>query len=68
MIYFKENLCFSKVPGGPTFSKGGMGVLTFSGKCVCVCVCVGGGVQLLIPMETYSTCDFLEGSGPLSPS
>ena len=25
MIFFKENLCFSKVPGGPTFSKGGRG-------------------------------------------
>ena len=45
-----------------------------------VCVCGGGGgvgwgVQLLIPMETYRTCDFPGGGGggggggldPLSP-
>ena len=30
----------------------------FQGWSVCVCVCVwGGGVQLLIPMETYRTYD-----------
>ena len=29
-----------------------------AGVCVCVCVCVcGGGVQLLIPMETNITYD-----------
>ena len=27
----------------------------------------GGGVQLLIPMETYRTCEFSEGSGPPVP-
>ena len=46
----KENL-FSKVPGGPIFSRR---IQLFQ-----------GGVKLLIPMETYITCKF-PGEGVVS--
>ena len=35
-MVFRRRLSFSKIPGGPTFSRGG-----------------GGGVKLLMPIETY---------------
>ena len=55
MLYFKEK------KRGPTFSGGGGGQL-FPGVCVCV-----GGVQMLISIETYRTCDFPGGGGGLGP-
>ena len=43
--------------GGPTFSKGGGGSNFFE----------GGGVQMLISIETHITCDFPVGSPPPIP-
>ena len=39
-------------PGGPTFSRGGG----------------GGGVQMLISIETHISCEFPGGSGPPIPT
>ena len=44
--------------GDPTFSRG-EGVSYIFSK--------GGGVQMVISIETHITCDFLGGYGPLSP-
>ena len=51
MVLLQRKLYFSS----PTFSRGGT---TFSG---------GGGVQMLISIETLITCDFPGGSGPHIP-
>ena len=50
MVYFKENPNFSRFQGSPTFSRW---VRLFPVVCV--------GVQLLIAVETYETCDFQGG-------
>ena len=50
MAYLKENYKFLRFQGGPTLSRGEGGQLL-----------PGGGVQLLISMETYRTCDFPGG-------
>ena len=47
-FYYRENILFQGSRVGPTFSGGGGGS-NFS---------EGGGVQLLISMETHITCDF----------
>ena len=49
---FQRNLSCFKVPGGPTFTRGGGG---------------GVGSKCLFPIETHINCDFLGGPDPLSP-
>ena len=44
----EKTILFQGSRGGPTISK---------------CVCVGGGVQMLISIETHITCDFPGGGG-----
>ena len=56
VVLLQRKLCFSKGPGGPTFSRAGP---TFSR---------GWGVQMLISIETDITCDFPGGPDPLSTS
>ena len=60
MVLLQRKLNFSKDPEGVQHFPGGRGVPTFSR---------GGGVQMLISIETYITCDFPEGgmSGPSIP-
>ena len=53
--YFKENYNFPRFQRGPTFA---WGYYFFQG---------GGGVQMLIFIETHITCDFPGGSRPLIP-
>ena len=48
MVYFKENYHFHGSRGGPTYTRG-------------VQLLSGGGVQLLILIETHITCDFPGG-------
>ena len=68
MHYFKENNNFPRFTGGkggPTFFRGGGGggrSNFFGGGGG-----GGGGGAIVIPMETYKTCDFPRGSGPPSP-
>ena len=53
----EKTIRFQRSRGGPTFFRGG-GSNFFQG---------GGGGQMLISIETYITCDFVEGSVPLPP-
>ena len=55
--YFRENYYFLRFQRGSDFPGGG-GQL-FPGS--------GGGVQMLISIETHITCDFPGGSGPPIP-
>ena len=62
MVLLQRKLYISKDPEGVQHFPGRGGVQLFSrvgGG--------GGGVQMLIPIETHITCDFPGGSGPLSP-
>ena len=56
MVYFKENHTYPRFQRGSNISQGGP---TFSR---------GGGVQMLISIETYKTCDFPGGSRPPIPA
>ena len=60
MVYFLENNNFQGSRGGPTFYGVGGGVQLFSRG--------GGGVQMLISVETYRNCDFPQTPYPLSVS
>ena len=63
MVLLHRKLYFSKDPEWVQhFSRAGQ---LFPG---CVCVCGGGGgVQMLISIETHITCDFPEGGGVKTP-
>ena len=50
--YFNENYNFPRFQRGPTFARW---VQLFPG---------GGGVKMLISIETHITCDFPGGGGP----
>ena len=55
MVLLQRKLYFSKDPeGGPTFSRGGGGGGSNFFK-------MGGGVKMLISVETHITCDFPGG-------
>ena len=55
MVLLQRNIYFSKDPEGVQYFPGGP---TYSR---------GGGVQMLISIETHITCDFPGGPDPLSP-
>ena len=58
MVYLKKNYNFLRFQRGSNiFQGGGGGGPTFS----------RGGVQMLISIETYRSCDFTAGSGPRIP-
>ena len=61
MVLLQRKLLFQGSRGDPTFSRGGGvgGCPTFFPR--------GVGVQMVISIETHIACDFLGGSGPLSP-
>ena len=57
MVYFKENYKFPRFQKGSNIFQGdGSPTFTIRGG--------GGGVQMLICIETHRTCDFPGGSGP----
>ena len=60
MVLLLKKLYFSKDPcrEGPTFSRGGPTFSRGGG---------GGGVRMLVSIETHITCDSPGGSRPLSP-
>ena len=60
MVYFLENNIFQGSRVGPTFYGVGGGVQLFSRG--------GGGVQMLISVETYRNCEFPRTPYPLSVS
>ena len=59
MVLLQRKLYFSKDPEGVQHFPEGGGVQLFSRG--------GGGVQMLISIETHITCDFPGGPDPLSP-
>ena len=52
-FYYRETILFQGSRGGPTFTRGGVQLFPRGGG--------GGGVQMLISIETHITCDFPEG-------
>ena len=56
-LYREENYTFPRIQRGYNIFQGG--VQLFPGG--------GGGVQMLISIETHITCDFPGGSGPPIP-
>ena len=59
MVISKKTIIFQRFRGDPTFSRGGGQLFSSVG---------GGGVQILISIETQMTCcDFPRGSGPVIP-
>ena len=59
MVISKKTTIFQGLRGVPTFSRGGGGVQLFPEW-------RGGGVQMLISIETHITCDF-PGGGVQTP-
>ena len=54
----EKTILFKGSRGGPTFSRVGVQLFPEGG---------GGGVQMLISIETHITCDFPEGGGGPDP-